>query len=308
MPRVMNTHTRLHKLSLISIVALALANHNAFADILVKLDATQLPVGPLDTWVNTGTINSNFTSAGAIIPAVANIAGVNAVQFSGAGGGANGAHYAGPVAPPSVTGTNGRTVEAWVWDPAAQGEKVIFGWGRRGADNINCSFNHGTDPAFGAVGIWGGGPDIGWAGQITFSNWTHIVYTYDPYTFVKSVYKDGNLANRETNSLNGNNGPPFVPLNTASVNLAGTAGLRFRVARQNNDTGTPSGTGVGTNYIARIRVHDVALNPITVKATYYRELCDFAPLGVSCVDDDGDGFPNWYESLFPGCLDPSTLR
>lgn len=302
----MNINTRLRRS--VSILALAglLTSIHAMADTLVKLDATQLSPGPLETWVNSGTISSNFTSAGAQIPVVENIAGVNAVQFIGTGGGGGGTHYAGPVAPASVTGTNGRTVEAWVWDPAAQGEKVIFGWGRRGGDNLNCSFNHGTDAAFGAVGHWGGGPDIGWAGQITFSNWTHIVYTYDPYTFVKSVYKDGQLANRETNSLNGNNGPPFVPLNTASLNLAGTAGLRFRVARQNNDTGTPSGTGVGTNYIARVRVHDVALHPITVRATYYRELCDFAPLGVSCVDDDGDGFPNWYESLFPTCLNPAV--
>ena len=304
----MKTHTPLRKSRLVLILALSMgvtAQHSV-AETLVKLDATQLTPGPLETWVNTGTISSNFTSAGAQIPVVANIAGVNAVEFIGTGGGAGGTHYAGPVAPPSVTGTNGRTVEAWVWDPAAQGEKVIFGWGRRGADNINCSFNHGTDAAFGAVGHWGGGPDIGWGGQITFNNWTHIVYTYDPYTFVKSVYKDGQLANRETNSLAGNNGPPFVPLNTASINDAGTTPLRFRVARQNNGNGTPSGTGVGTNYIARIRVHDVALHPTTVRATYFRELCDFAPLGVSCVDDDADGFPNWYESLFPGCLDPAV--
>jgi hypothetical protein len=305
----MNTprhHLRSSSFLLVLVLLLSAGTRHAVAEVLVKLDATQLPSGPLETWVNSGTIVSNFTSAGAQIPVVANIAGVNAVQFIGTGGGGGGTHYVGPVPPASVTGTNGRTVEAWVWDPAAQGEKVVFGWGRRGADNINCSFNHGTDPAFGAVGHWGGGPDIGWNGQITFSNWTYIVYTYDPYTFVKSVYKDGQLANRETNSLNGNNSPPFLALNTASINDAGTTPLRFRVARQNNGNGTPSGTGVGTNYIARIRVHDVALAASTVQATFYRELCDFAPAGVSCVDTDGDGFPNWFEALFPTCLDPNV--
>jgi concanavalin A-like lectin/glucanase superfamily protein len=309
----MNIPTRVSKLSLRSLllaiaISLGSASHTGFADILVNLDATQLPAGPLATWVNSGTIASNFTSAGAQVPVVENIAGVNAVQFIGTGGGGGGTSYIGPVPPPSVTGTNGRTVEAWIWDPAAQGEKTIFGWGRRGADNINCSFNHGTDAAFGAVGHWGGGPDIGWAGQIAFTNWTHIVYTYDPYTFVKSVYKDGQLANRETNSLNGNNGPPFLALNTASINDIGTAPLRFRVARQNNANGTPSGTGVGSNYIARIRVHDVPLDSTKVRANYYRELCAFAPIGISCADDDGDGFPNWYEALFPGCLDPAVAN
>src|SRR5688500_5502961 len=122
-----HTHTKVSLRSLLLAIAVSISSHTAFGDILVNLDATQLPPGPLPEWVNTGTIASNFTSAGAIMPVVANIGGVNAVQFSGAGGGANGAHYAGPNAPASVTGTNGRTVEAWVWDPAAQPEKTIFG-------------------------------------------------------------------------------------------------------------------------------------------------------------------------------------
>ena len=291
---------------LLALVVLGLSPVANRAEVLVNLDATQLPAGPLETWVNSGTMASNFVSAGAQIPLVQNIAGVNAVQFFGTGGGAGGTHYLGPIAPPSVTGTNARTIEAWIWDPAPQPEKVIFGWGRRGADNINCSFNHGTDAAFGAVGHWGGGPDIGWNGQVAFSNWTYVVYTYDANTFVKSAYKDGALANRETNSLAANNGPPFLALNTAAINDAGTVPLRFRVSRQNGANGAPSGTGVGSNYIARLRVHDVSLHPSTVQATYYRELCEFAPIGVACTDSDNDGFPNWYESLFPSCLDPNT--
>src|SRR5688572_32241116 len=99
----MNTHTQLRKSSLVLALALwfGAGTHQAIADTLVKLDATQLAPGPLETWVNSGTIASNFTSSGAQIPVVANIAGVNAVQFIGAGGGAGGTHYAGPVAPAS---------------------------------------------------------------------------------------------------------------------------------------------------------------------------------------------------------------
>src|SRR4026209_2827439 len=98
----MNTHTHIRKLFLLSalVVLLGAPAHRATADTLVKLDATQLSPGPLETWVNTGTINSNFTSAGAVIPVVANIAGVNAVQFiTTTGSGTNGTHYVGAVAP-----------------------------------------------------------------------------------------------------------------------------------------------------------------------------------------------------------------
>ena len=84
----MNTHPPRRKSWFILIFVLfsGAASHQALAHTLVKLDATQLAPGPLEIRVNTGTISSNFTSAGAQIPVVANIAGVNSVQFIGTGG------------------------------------------------------------------------------------------------------------------------------------------------------------------------------------------------------------------------------
>src|SRR5690349_12638837 len=90
--------TWLRPVFLVAALSVTPVSHKAFAEVLVNLDATQLPAGPLETWINTGTMASNFTSAGAQVPLVANIAGVNAVQFIGTGGGAGGTHYAGPVA------------------------------------------------------------------------------------------------------------------------------------------------------------------------------------------------------------------
>src|SRR5436309_12991516 len=61
---------------------------------LVDLDATQLPVGPLNTWTNTGTLPGNFTvPTGATVPSVIATNGVNGIAFLTAGGGAGGTQY-----------------------------------------------------------------------------------------------------------------------------------------------------------------------------------------------------------------------
>jgi hypothetical protein len=258
----------------------------ARAEVLVNLDATGLSPGPLATWTNTGIISSNFTSAGNVLPQVTTLAGVNGVAFAGNTTGPNGTHYIGPVAPESVTAANSRTIEAWVYNPNAQGEETVFAWGRRGGapDGSNVSFNHGVDPTFGAVGHWGG-PDIGWNGQIQFNKWTYIVYTWDSTSQAITVYKDGQLASTEG-----------AALNTHSNSTTGVP-LRFRVARQNNDNGTASDTGVGQINIGIIRVHDVVLDAATIAATFETEMVAF-----HLPDDDGDGLYNGYELQFPGCL------
>jgi len=273
----------------LTVSCLALCSH-ARAEVLVNLDATGLANGPLATWTNTGTISSNFTSAGNAIPQVTNIAGGKGVAFIGGTTGPNGTHYVGPVAPPSVTGSTPRTIEAWVYNPNAQGEETVFAWGRRGGapDGSNVSFNHGTDPAFGAVGHWGG-PDIGWNGQIEFRKWSYIVYTWGSASQTTTVYKDGQGANTET-----------AAVNTHATDTAGGA-LRFRVARQSEPNGTASGVGVGEITIGIIRVHDVALDAATITATFDTERALFG-----LTDDDGDGMPNGYEVQFPGCLSISN--
>ena len=288
------THSKLSRLARLLVItaSVCLPAHVSRADILVNLDATGLPTGPLATWINTGTLPGNFTSAGDVVPSVTTIAGGKGLSFIGGTGGGVGTHYIGPVAPASITGGNTRTIEAWVYDPSAQAEEAVFSWGRRGGgpDGSNVSFGHGTDPAFGAVGHWGA-PDIGWNGQIQFSRWTYIVYTYDGATGGQTtrVYKDGQQANSES----------AIILATHTTDTAGNP-IRFRIARQTAAAGTPSGVGVGEITIAKIRVHDVALDAATIEATYNTERCAFG-----LCDDDGDGLPNGYESLYPGCLNPN---
>src|SRR5687768_5624139 len=233
----------------------------AKAATLVDLDATALAEGPLATWTNTGTLAGSFTSAGDAVPEVTMVDGAKAVQLIGGTGGAAGTHYLGPVAPASVTGNGARTVEAWLFDAAAdqQGEKAVIGWGRRGANGLNNSFGHGTDVNFGAVGHWGAW-DTGYGGldNVIFDRWTYVVYTYDPATETDYVYVDGQLAN--THVLPG-------PMATAAVSTANPpTPLPFRVGRQNGGAGTPSGVGVGTIAIAKLRVTDATTSLADVKA------------------------------------------
>lgn len=262
----------------------------ARAEIIVNLDATPLSPGPLTMWTNTGTLGDIFTNAGPVVPQVTTIAGGTGISFIGGTGGGAGTHYVGPVAPASVTGGSSRSLEAWVYNPSAQAEETVFGWGRRGGpDGSNVSFNHGTDGTFGAVGHWGA-PDIGWNGQIQFSRWTYIVYTWDSTTQTTSVYKDGQLANSESG----------IVLNTHTTSDTGVP-LRFRVARQSAAGGGPSGTGVGQITIGRVRVHDVVLDAATVAATFDTERAAFG-----LADDDNDGIPNGYELQYPSCLSPTN--
>ncbi|MCD8533423.1 MAG: hypothetical protein LR011_00995, partial [Verrucomicrobia bacterium] len=98
-------------------------------EILVNLDSTSLPEGPLETWLNSGTLDGDFTSAGSQTPTISIVDGVKAVQF--VPGVAN-THYVGPVAPESVVFNSSRTIEAWVHNPSPQEEETVFAWGRRG--------------------------------------------------------------------------------------------------------------------------------------------------------------------------------
>ncbi|MCX8108928.1 MAG: hypothetical protein N3G20_08995, partial [Verrucomicrobiae bacterium] len=265
------------RLVLSGAVASVVGGPACIAAVLINLDATKLPEGPLNTWTNTGALAGDFVSAGSTAPVVVKAKAGKGIQFSST------AHYYGPEVPASLTGNASRTIEAWVFNPTPQDEETVFAWGRRGADGINCSFGHGTNPSYGAVGHWGAA-DIGWEGNIVFNEWTYIVYTYDGYYQTTTVYKDGVVANTETLS---------TPLNTAAVSTSGTP-LRFRVARQNAAAGGASGVGVGDIIIGKIRVHDVALDPDTILATYNAEVDQFIER-----DSDGDGMPDWWEALYP---------
>lgn len=247
------------------------ADRQASAAVVVNLDATKLTEGPLATWTNTGTATGDFVQTGDTPLSVVTTAGVKGVALSSAN------NYLGPVAPDAITGSGARTIEAWVYNPSGDSFETIIAWGRRGSDNINCAFSHGTNPTWGALGGWGAG-DLDWAGKEIFGSWNYIVYTFDGTT--SSVYSNGTLANSEQ-----------VPLNTAAVDTSATAApLHFRVGAANNDVGTAFTGEPPSMTAARIRVQDVALSAEEIKAKFNAESADFVndPNG----DPDSDGLTN----------------
>jgi len=244
---------------------------------LIALDATGLAAGPLAVWQNQGPLPGNFT-ASAAVPSVTEILGVKGVTFNGS------THfYTGPAAPGFIAGNNARTIEAWVYNPAIADEETIVSWGRRGGpDGSNISFNHGANATFGAVGQWGAGPDIGWAGNIVAGQWTYVVYTYDPLTSYGVLYKDGQFANEDL----------VGPLNTHVVDNTAGGGkpLPIRIASQNDANGAPTAGLRGSLTIARLRIYDRVLDATTVAGNFNQEGGEFG-----LIDFDNDGLPTWYE-------------
>ena len=96
-------------------------------------------------------------------------------------------------------------------------------------------------------------------------------------------------------------------MNTHSLGTGGQQ-LRFRVARQNNGAGNPSGTGVGEIIIAKVRAHDLALSPAAVAAAYQAERCIFTNDTIVCSDSDSDGIVDGYELRFPTCLNTNDVN
>lgn len=258
------------------------------AEVLVDLDATKEPLGPLLKWTNFGTVPGDFNSDGTDLPEVVEIEGATGVRFKSSADPAAGDHFLGPVAPDRITGSGSRTVEAWIYDSNPQPEKVIVAWGHRGGpDGSNCSFGHGTDPGFGAVAHWGNpGPDLGWDSHITFGLWSHVAYTFDGSQSLARLYQNG----VEVLSRN-------VTLNTWALDDNGSP-IHFRIARQNTRLGLPSPSGVGESIIAKIRIHDRALTADEIQSDFEADQRTF---GLD--DTDGDGLPTWFERRY-AFLDP----
>jgi hypothetical protein len=246
---------------------------------VLVLTAEGLTSGTLTNWLATGIFGGNFATGGAI-GLVTNILGVQGVTMTGG-------FYTGPAAPSALAGNPSYSVEAWILNPAAGGEETVFAWGRRGANGLNSSFNHGTSGDFGAMGHWGA-RDIGWNGAVVQGQWTHIVYTYDAISGFQRVYSNGAEANSEDLST-------FQPpLAIAAVATDGTTPLPFRLAAQNADTGAVAGGLRGTMSFGEVKVYTRAL-PSSEISTIYNTRGNY--YGV--FDSDGDGMPDWYERQYP---------
>lgn len=267
---------------------------------VIVLDATALPEGDLPVWTNTGSLPGDFTSSepDVFAPRVITVDGHRGVEmFSD--------YYVGPDAPAAMAGNSSRAVAAWVHNEFISPEETVFAWGRRGGpDATNMSFNHGTHDAFGAVGQWGNGSDIGWDSVQTDGDdqvggddqevpgaWTHIAYSYDGNTNTGSVYTNGILTRSDA----------VGPLNTHSVSddASGNFPLAFLVGAQNDAAGLPT-AGAGFNAdmtIGLIEVWDQALPTAVIETRFSERALSYGLIPIRDTDSDGDGLGDGWETV-----------
>ena len=264
----------------------------AHAGILVNLDATALPIGPLPVWTNSGSLPGNFL-AEIDVPIVTTIDGVKGVTFDGVND-----WYIGPTAPSSVVGNNSRTVIAWVYNPMVDFEETVVGWGRREGPNGTLSaFFHGNHDTWGGFAGWGTG-DVGWTNQEKATTWTCCVWVYDGPTSSTRLYTDGVLS---TNKVNG-------PLNTYAVNTAGGA-IPFTLGTHVYANGA-RGASNGSLTLARLKIHDTALSGTEVAAAYTAEaglFLDSFTASPAIIHAGGASTLSWLtDGAFPIGISPAV--
>ena len=259
------------------------------AGLLVNLDATALPAGPVTSIPNAGTLGGSFAAPSnpdeaPVIgrPVATSPTGTQGIRLDGNDYlqlvDALGAMLP---APAGITGPDATTsVEAWVWNPLRANEETILAWGKRGGpDGTNASFNYGVNGAWGAIGRWGA-PDIGWGPTVpSAGQWHHVAYTFDGTT--TRVYVDGALVNTEVNGAGVINTAPGTPINigaqTEPDGVTPTAGLR------------------GSMTVGRARIHDGVLTDAQILANYNEERAAFVEpvvqgeTPVKLVDVDATG-------------------
>jgi Concanavalin A-like lectin/glucanases superfamily/Bacterial TSP3 repeat len=230
---------------------------------LVNLDATNLPLGALASWTNTGSLGGQFTpfSAAGNVTLLSGVKGLTNTATSNA--------YVGPVPPPSICGNASRSVEAWVYNPAVGNEDTIFSWGRRGGpDGTNWAFCHGSRVEFGAFSNWGDSTNIGWGSplKITANQWEHVVGTYDGTDNSLKVYRNGVLANSKTVTAG---------LNTWKTDTRGEL-LKMVAGAQNVATGLTL-SNQGTLTMAKIKVYARTLTALQIETSFNDDKEIFLP-------------------------------
>lgn len=187
----------LNRIPILLVVALVAGQQPADAALLVDLDATALPEGPLPVWRNNGSLGGNFT-AEIDVPVVRTVSGVKGVVLDGVND-----WYVGPATPAAVNGNGNRTVIAWLHNPAVDFEETVVGWGRRGGpDGTLSACFHGNHDIWGGFGGWGAA-DVGWTNSEAAGEWTCAAWVYDAAAGRVNLYTNGVLStSKVVGSLN----------------------------------------------------------------------------------------------------------
>lgn len=169
--------------------------------LLVGVYADGLTPGPLNAWINKGTLGGQFEILGATPPVAGSLGQFKSVKFENnpmvlrnAG--------APVLTPATITGPAANyTVCAWLYepDPALPDQQTYLSWAKRGGpDGSNCEFVYGTNPTWGAAGHWGA-PDLPWGTPPSGGTWHNVIVTWNGS--VESDYIDGVFSASETKTL-----------------------------------------------------------------------------------------------------------
>lgn len=167
------------------LVLLGAIHSLCMADLIVDLDAGNLPYGTVGTWPNEGLLGGSFTSSGN--PEVQDVDGRKAVTFDG-----NDNFISNFTVPDEITGNNSYTVAVWAYNPLIANEECMVNWAKRGTTSRCAQLNYGTSSLYGAVTHWAG-DDMGFDGGVPpQGQWHHIAVTYQggPGS-LETVYVDG---------------------------------------------------------------------------------------------------------------------
>jgi len=167
-------------------------------DILVYVDASELPYGTLTRWTNKGTEAGHFAlKMTGLEPKVEEVSGRKAVTFT------EGQWLESTfTAPDGITGNSDYTVAVWAHNPTIDAEECMLTWsGRGGASGTGAQMNFGNAPEFGAVSHWWyPHGDMGFDGGVpSAGKWHHIAVTFDGR--IEKIYVDGCLNAQEAKIL-----------------------------------------------------------------------------------------------------------
>jgi len=166
------------------------------AELIVDLDAGNLPYGYVNAWPNAGTLGGSFTSSGN--PKVEDVDGRKAVTFDG-----NDNFVSTFSVPDEITGNNSYTVVVWAYNPSIASEECMVNWAKRGTASRCAQLNYGTNSLYGAVTHWDS-DDMGFdSGVPVSSQWHHIAVTYQGGSgSLETVYVNGQRNAIEYKTLN----------------------------------------------------------------------------------------------------------
>lgn len=212
----------------------------------VNLRATHASAAS-SSWSNLATLGGSFAEQGdTTLNSSVSGTGVPGVLFDGST-----TAYTGPETVDDIDGSNDRSMETWVYNPASEGnEEAILNLGRRDAQwAAQFALVYQRSTAYGAVIDWAG--NTGWDNAFPkVGTWHHIAATYDNGALI--LYVDGSPV--ITKSLG-------YQLNTLRNAIA--------VGSQLTSGGVPASSSYRySGYINSIRIHGGVLSPAQVAANY----------------------------------------